>query len=119
MFMRYLGGGIGHLEQFPPASANDQDVTPYDISDEDIEETGKGNGPEDTAIADRVGHDDSGGVRICDPTTQSRSRVEPEDPVCSPYLFLLRFQPVSASLLDLSLCTIYHLISPSSLPFTC
>ena len=58
-------------------------------------------------------------VRICDPTTQSCSRAEPEDPVCSPYLFLLRFRPVSASLPDLSLRTIYHLISPSSLPFTC
>ena len=58
-------------------------------------------------------------VRICDPTTQLRSRVEPEDPVCSPYLFLLHFRPVSASLPDLSLHTIYHLISPSSLPFTC
>ena len=60
--MRYLGGGIGHLEQFPPASADNQDITPYDISDEDIEETGKGNGPQDTAIADKVGHDDSGGT---------------------------------------------------------
>ena len=58
-------------------------------------------------------------VRICDPTTQSRSRVELEDPICSPYLFLLRFWPVSASLPNLSLRTIYHLISPSSLPFTC
>ena len=58
-------------------------------------------------------------VRICDPTTQSRSRAEPEDPICSPYLFLLRFRPVSALLPDLSLRTIYHLISPSSLLFTC
>ena len=42
------------------------------------------------------------GVRICDPTTQSRSWAEPEDPVCSLYLSLLRFRPVSASLPDLS-----------------
>ena len=41
-------------------------------------------------------------VRICNPTTQSRSRAEPKDPVCSPYLSLLRFRPVSTSLLDLS-----------------
>ena len=27
MFVRYLGGGIGHLEQFPPASNNDKDTT--------------------------------------------------------------------------------------------
>ena len=58
-------------------------------------------------------------VRICDPTTQLCSLVEPEDLICSPYLFLLCFRPVSTSLPDLSLCTIYHLISPSSLPFTC
>ena len=37
-------------------------------------------------------------VRICDPTTQSHSRAEPEDPVCSPYLPLLRLRPVSALL---------------------
>ena len=42
------------------------------------------------------------GVRICNPTTQSHSRVEPKDPVCSLYLSLLRFRPVSASLPDLS-----------------
>ena len=41
-------------------------------------------------------------VRICDPTTQSHSRAEPKDPICSPYLSLLRLQPVSASLPDLS-----------------
>ena len=47
------------------------------------------------------------GVGICDPTTQLRSRAEPEDPVYSPYLPLLRLQSVSASLPDLSLpyCT--------------
>ena len=41
-------------------------------------------------------------VRICDPTTQSCSRAEPKDPIYSPYLSHLRFQLVSASLLDLS-----------------
>ena len=46
-------------------------------------------------------------VRICNPTTQSRSQVEPEDPVCSLYLPLLCLRPVSTSLPDLSLlyCT--------------
>ena len=35
MFMRYLGGGIGHLEQFPPAN-NDAGVTyEYEEDDED------------------------------------------------------------------------------------
>ena len=62
MFMRYLGGGIGHLEQFTPASADNQDATSYDIGDEDIEETDKGNDPENVAIADKVGHDDNGGA---------------------------------------------------------
>lgn len=33
--MRYLGGGIGHLEQFPTAH-NDEDTT-YDDNDEDFE----------------------------------------------------------------------------------
>ena len=41
-------------------------------------------------------------VRICDPTTQSHSQAEPEDPVCSPYLSLLCFQLVSALLPGLS-----------------
>ena len=41
-------------------------------------------------------------VRICNPTTQSCSQAEPEDPVCSPYLSLLHFRPVSTSLPDLS-----------------
>ena len=41
-------------------------------------------------------------VRICDPTTQLHFQAEPEDPVCSPYLSLLRFRPISASLPDLS-----------------
>ena len=50
--MRYLGGGVGHLKQFPPASPNNQDITPYDISDEDVEETGNGDG------SDKAGHGD-------------------------------------------------------------
>ena len=41
-------------------------------------------------------------VRICDPTTQLHSRAEPKDPICSPYLSLLRFRLVSALLPDLS-----------------
>jgi hypothetical protein len=35
MFVRYLGGGIGHLEQFPPAN-NDDGVT-YEYEDNDNE----------------------------------------------------------------------------------
>ena len=26
MFVRYLGGGIGHLEQFPPAKSSDEET---------------------------------------------------------------------------------------------
>ena len=33
MFVRYLGGGIGHLEQFPPAN-NDTGVV-YEYEDDD------------------------------------------------------------------------------------
>lgn len=33
--MRYLGGGIGHLEQFPPAN-NDSEVT-YEYKDDEDE----------------------------------------------------------------------------------
>jgi len=33
MFVRYLGGGIGHLEQFPPAN-NDDGVT-YEYEEEE------------------------------------------------------------------------------------
>jgi len=33
MFVRYLGGGIGHLEQFPPAH-DDQDIMDYDHGEE-------------------------------------------------------------------------------------
>ena len=29
MFMRYMGGGIGHLEQFPPAHNDDEDTTAH------------------------------------------------------------------------------------------
>jgi hypothetical protein len=34
MFVRYLGGGIGHLEQFPPAD-NDSEVV-YEYEDDEI-----------------------------------------------------------------------------------
>ena len=36
MFVWYLGGGIGHLEQFPPAN-NDNEVT-YEYDDEEEDE---------------------------------------------------------------------------------
>ena len=42
MFVRYLGGGIGHLEQFPPAN-NDDGVTyeyKYEEDNEGDNETG-------------------------------------------------------------------------------
>ena len=37
MFTRYLGGGIGHLEQFPPADHNHEDPAMNDNSDVEIE----------------------------------------------------------------------------------
>ena len=30
MFVRYLGGGIGHLEQFPPADGDDRVMYEYE-----------------------------------------------------------------------------------------
>jgi len=35
VFVRYLGGGIGHLEQFPPANNNDGATYEYEEDDED------------------------------------------------------------------------------------
>jgi len=37
MFVRYLGGGISHLEQFPPAKSNDEDTAAHDDSDSEVE----------------------------------------------------------------------------------
>jgi len=37
MFVRYLGGGIGHLEQFPPAETNDDDTAAHDDNDSEVE----------------------------------------------------------------------------------
>jgi hypothetical protein len=37
MFLRYLGGGIGHLEQFPPADNNKEDATTNDNSEVEVE----------------------------------------------------------------------------------
>ena len=59
-----------------------------------------------------------GTVRICDPTTQSRSRAEPEDPICSLYLSLLCFRPVPAPHPDFSPPYYISLYITSSLPFT-
>ena len=37
MFVRYLGGGIGHLEQFPPAEGNDNSTTAHDDGNLEVE----------------------------------------------------------------------------------
>ena len=37
MFMGYLGGGIGHLEQFPPANNEDNDGTMNDDGNAEVE----------------------------------------------------------------------------------
>ena len=36
MYVRYLGGGVGHLEQFPPANNDDGVVYEYEVENEDI-----------------------------------------------------------------------------------
>jgi hypothetical protein len=43
MFVRYLGGGIGHLEQFPPAN-NDNGATYEYEGDSEDEVIGDGSG---------------------------------------------------------------------------
>ena len=35
--MRYLGGGIGHLEQFPPADNKDNESTTHNDGDAEVE----------------------------------------------------------------------------------
>lgn len=48
MFMRYMGGGIGHLEQFPPANNDDEDTAGHeDGEDVEIDETGRVGGDGD------------------------------------------------------------------------
>ena len=44
MFIRYLGGGIGHLEQFPPANNDDEDMTPHEDINEGAEDIDNGDG---------------------------------------------------------------------------
>ena len=52
MFVRYLGGGIGHLEQFSPASHNDNDhAATHDNGDTEAE-------VDDFSVADAAGDDD-------------------------------------------------------------
>ena len=56
--MRYLGGGIGHLEQFPPAS-NDNEAM-HEHEDNQDEAAGRGSGAEDIG-EDRGDVDDDEG----------------------------------------------------------
>ena len=53
MFVRYLGGGIGHLEQFPPASCNDNEHTATHDNDDTEAKV------DDFSVADTAGDDDS------------------------------------------------------------
>ena len=53
--MRYLGGGIGHLEQFPPAN-NDNGVI-YEYEEDNEDENG-GTGGTDEGGGDRDGEED-------------------------------------------------------------
>ena len=50
MFVRYLGGGIGHLEQFPPANDSDEDDSGTEAEVDDFvvaDITGDGDGDDD------------------------------------------------------------------------
>jgi len=58
MFVRYLGGGIGHLEQFPPAD-NDCGVT-YEYEEDDGEVT------DDAETGDKNGGDEDGELEDSD-----------------------------------------------------
>ena len=63
MFTRYIGGGIGHLEQFPPANTDNEDTTGHDDCDEDVEEIDDGGAvgdPECARHAGEVGDDGDG-----------------------------------------------------------
>ena len=63
MFMRYLGGGIGHLEQFPPADHNHEDSAMSDSGDVEIEIDdfieGDNDGSDNTSGDDEGGGDES------------------------------------------------------------
>ena len=63
MFMRYLGGGIGHLEQFLPINDNSKDAAAHEDSG-DTEETDDDNlagGPESVGcVGDHDDSDDNG-----------------------------------------------------------
>ena len=37
MFVRYLGGGIGHLEQFPPAESDENNAATHNDGDPEVE----------------------------------------------------------------------------------
>ena len=52
MFVRYLGGGIGHLEQFPTADHNNNEHTPTHNSGDTEAEV------DDFSMADTAGVDD-------------------------------------------------------------
>lgn len=61
MYIRYLGGGVGHLEQFPPASNDDGIVYEYEAENEDaleaggIKNNGSGHDNEETEDEDEDG----------------------------------------------------------------
>ena len=37
MFVRYLGGGVGHLKQFPPADSDDEDTAAHNNDTIEVE----------------------------------------------------------------------------------
>ena len=65
MFVRYLGGGISHLEQFPPANNGNEDNgdTEAEIDDFVVADImGDGDGDEEDEDKEEVGEDEDEGT---------------------------------------------------------
>ena len=58
--MRYLGGGIGHLEQFPPAHNKDKDAAAHDNNTIEVETDDFIVGSDDEGEEDYESEEDAG-----------------------------------------------------------
>ncbi|KAG9096584.1 hypothetical protein FS749_008162 [Ceratobasidium sp. UAMH 11750] len=61
MFMRYLGGGIGHYNQTAPASTSGEAETSYEMEDSDLEELDAGGMDVEGPHLERNNHNEGGG----------------------------------------------------------
>ena len=80
--MRYLGGGIGHLEQFPPAGDDDEDTTTNDLNDVEVEindffTDGSDEGGDCSMGNDRAGEDEEGDDEEVEATEDEEMDDEP------------------------------------------